>query len=208
MEWTIPACADNDVILFTNNTVVLTIAPGHDSVSFTLVNTANVPNAEAVLLGGSGSNVLDGGAGNDVVFGGNGNDILKAEAGNSYLFGGTGNDTFYLSGGGTKVISDANPQHSSLFLNDTSLTGTYIQSGASWVSLDGSITLSDDSGWQITDTQGDTIQLNSFTSGDMFDRNHTSAKSLLTSHRSGCNGSSYLSMSRPPAGNNEWRMAA
>ena len=47
-----------------------------------------------VLDGGAGNDVLRGEAGNDTLLGGAGNDVLRGGAGLDTLTGGTGNDTF------------------------------------------------------------------------------------------------------------------
>jgi Ca2+-binding RTX toxin-like protein len=52
------------------------------------------------ILGGAGSDVLDGGpSGNDTLNGGGGNDILFSHGGTTDMTGGGGNDTFIVDGG-------------------------------------------------------------------------------------------------------------
>jgi trimeric autotransporter adhesin len=69
---------------------------------------------DAVLFGGTGNDVLTGGARNDALFGADGNDTLNGGAGSNYLDGGAGDDTYLVSvvtntlieaaGGGTDTV--------------------------------------------------------------------------------------------------------
>jgi VCBS repeat-containing protein len=83
----------------------------------------------AVIIGGEGgeaiytsggslyTNVLVGGAGNDILNGGAGSDTLVGGAGNDYMQGGAGNDTYVLEATGQDFVSDYNYGPSSAQLN-------------------------------------------------------------------------------------------
>ncbi|HEV8314220.1 MAG TPA: calcium-binding protein [Burkholderiaceae bacterium] len=62
----------------------------------TLVVDSNV-HANITANGGSGNDVMIGGAGNDHLSGGSGNDVIAGRGGNDHISGGSGND--WLSGG-------------------------------------------------------------------------------------------------------------
>jgi Ca2+-binding RTX toxin-like protein len=67
---------------------------GNDTVT---LNEANGALPRANLFGGTGNDVLTGGAGGDMLFGQSGNDTLLGKGGFDFLFGGSENDT--LTGG-------------------------------------------------------------------------------------------------------------
>jgi VCBS repeat-containing protein len=65
-----------------------------------------------ILIGGAGNDLLDGGSGNDLLLGGAGNDTLKGRDGNDILFGGLGNDM--LEGGDGNDILVGGSGHDTL----------------------------------------------------------------------------------------------
>jgi Ca2+-binding RTX toxin-like protein len=67
---------------------------GNDNLS---LDEANGALPRALLFGGAGNDVLNGGSGADQLFGESGNDILNGRGGTDFLFGGAGNDI--LTGG-------------------------------------------------------------------------------------------------------------
>ncbi len=62
---------------------------------------------DAVLFGGTGDDVLTGGARNDALFGADGNDTLDGGAGSNYLDGGAGNDTYFVNSGSNTLVEAA-----------------------------------------------------------------------------------------------------
>ena len=75
-----------------NNTNII-LAVGVDGDDNIVFNEANGALPGAFLLGGSGNDVLIGGASVDFIFGGSGNDFLRGRGNDDRLFGGDGNDT-------------------------------------------------------------------------------------------------------------------
>jgi Ca2+-binding RTX toxin-like protein len=89
--------------------------------NLTLLGTDNINGTgnslDNLILGNSGNNTLDGGAGNDFIadfyntgvhtlIGGEGNDILYGGGANDTLIGGNGDDTYYLSLVPTELAND------------------------------------------------------------------------------------------------------
>ena len=61
----------------------------------------------AVLIGGSGNDVMRGGQGDDSIVGGSGNDFISGDRGNDTMSGGAGADTFHtFSGAGIDKVLD------------------------------------------------------------------------------------------------------
>jgi Ca2+-binding RTX toxin-like protein len=88
----------------------------NDSMTVDYGTTAvrGVGKLDAILFGGSGNDVLTGGARNDAFFGADGDDTLDGGGGTNYLDGGAGNDTYFVNsvtntlvegaGGGTDTV--------------------------------------------------------------------------------------------------------
>lgn len=113
---------------------------GDDRVSATNSSTplvAEGENGNDTLIGGSGSDQLQGGAGNDVLRGNNGNDWLVGGAGNDTLTGGNGRDV--LEGGtGNDQLTGGNGRDAFVFNpNEGSDTVRDFSSGTDSIVLKG-----------------------------------------------------------------------
>jgi hypothetical protein len=78
-----------------------------DTAGSTLTVTISPPPASAtnqVLIGGSNSDTLNGGQGDDILIGNGGNDTLNGAAGSDILVGGAGNDTFVVASGNSPAL--------------------------------------------------------------------------------------------------------
>src|SRR5262249_26158144 len=96
----------NDVLYGRNNT-----SPTGDTLSDTGVSGSNLVDGRAGddsidLSASTGNNYLYGGLGNDTLKGGSGNDTLVGGYGLNSLTGNGGQDTFILQRGGVSVIQD------------------------------------------------------------------------------------------------------
>jgi Ca2+-binding RTX toxin-like protein len=85
----------NDTLTGNSRTKVLVGNGGNDTITAVTSGVTIYGNdGDDILIGYNwGSNVLDGGAGNDNVVGGAGNDLLRGGSGNDLLTGGVGDDT-------------------------------------------------------------------------------------------------------------------
>jgi Ca2+-binding RTX toxin-like protein len=105
------------------------------------------------VAGGAGNDVLLGGSGTDNLSGGDGNDTLNGGAGNDFLAGARGLDTFVFGQNfGHDVVGDFTPGQDHLQFQAVAGLGSFndvlshaVQSGTNVI---------------ITDTAGDTVQLN------------------------------------------------
>ena len=107
----------NGSVTFSNGNVIFTpstnftgnasfdysISDGFGGTSSALVSVA----VGGIQIGGNGSDILTGTAGNDSIDGGNGSDILIGNAGNDTLIGGIGTD-FLVGGAGEDLLDGGN----------------------------------------------------------------------------------------------------
>jgi Ca2+-binding RTX toxin-like protein len=78
------------------------------SATYTGASARGSGRVDAVVFGGDGDDVLNGGVRVDALFGGNGNDTLDGKAGADWMAGGAGNDTYTVDDVGDTVVEDAN----------------------------------------------------------------------------------------------------
>ena len=143
------------------DTFTYTVADGHGgtdtstlSIIVTNPNVDYLSGANTTLIGGNGSQVLDGAAGHDVLIGGNSPDVLVGGIGNT-MTGGHGPDTFlFRPDFGANTITDFD------FHNDAiQLDKSIFSSVADLLSH----TTNTANGAVINDTHGDTITLTNVT---------------------------------------------
>src|SRR5690606_31848077 len=88
-----------------------------------------------VLSGGSGNDALEGGAGDDILAGGSGNDILHGGLGDDVLTGGEGDDIFVF--GGEDRIADFSIGSDRIDLRKLGITTETFDSQVILTGLDG-----------------------------------------------------------------------
>ncbi|MDH4321347.1 MAG: hypothetical protein OEV73_07585 [Desulfobulbaceae bacterium] len=156
----------------------------------TLNATGTGANNDA-MIGGSSDDALDGGSGNDFLYGGDGNDTLTGGADDDMLMGGTGDDVLrggagydtyvWHTGDGNDTITDQREAdgkvHGTIKIvndqgQDVVVGGAYVPQGTSevWVKTlpdgSGELTISHDSQWTLTMTDGSALTLGDFKDGD------------------------------------------
>jgi Ca2+-binding RTX toxin-like protein len=89
------------------NTVLIRVfgRGGNDTIT---LNEASGALPAAWLFGGSGSDTVTGGNGNDLIFGGTGNDALLGKGGFDLIFGGAGDDTLTGGDADDQIFGEAN----------------------------------------------------------------------------------------------------
>jgi trimeric autotransporter adhesin len=123
---------------------------------------------EDTLVGNDGNDRLDGGADADLLVGGAGDDLLLGGGGDDTLDGGAGNDTYTIDlrkGPGRVTIRDSDRTGTIQVIdaNGNPLNTIVLQRTApntnAWSSPDGSVTISHNSPWRITLSDGSVIEL-------------------------------------------------
>ncbi|MCY0093293.1 hypothetical protein OEG82_04515 [Hoeflea sp. J2-29] len=118
------------------NAAIAANAVDHDK----LISIENVTGSDHVdlIVGNSGDNVIDGGAGNDrlsglagadTLIGGTGNDFLDGGTGDDRLFGGADNDTL-VGGTGSDLLDGGDGIDTANYAADSG--GVYVQLGQGW----------------------------------------------------------------------------
>ncbi len=127
----------------------------------------------ALMLGSTGADTLKGGDQADTLIGGSGNDLLEGGQGNDTLNGGAGYDTYiWNEGDGSDKITDSDGQgHIEIRQTDgsTRIVGGQLikeESGNTWTSSDGQLTLKQGQGWTLTTQSGATLTLDQYKDGD------------------------------------------
>ncbi|MCE4553518.1 PA14 domain-containing protein [Pelomonas sp. P8] len=75
--------------------------------AYTGASARGTGRVDAVVFGGDGDDVLNGGARVDALYGGNGNDTLDGKTGADWMAGGAGNDTYTVDDVGDTVVEEA-----------------------------------------------------------------------------------------------------
>ncbi len=152
-------------------------SPSDDKADF-MFSGANGGNLDGgggndLLIGRAGADTLKGGSGEDKLYGGSGNDILEGGKGADTLNGGAGYDTYiWNEGDGSDKITDSDGQgHIEIRQADgsTRIVGGQLikeESGNTWTSSDGQLTLKQGQGWTLTTQSGATLTLEQYKDGD------------------------------------------
>ncbi len=189
VAWLNPQLAsDRQLTASAWNSAAIYIAPGGANPAFldaALDDWRGADMQNNLLIGGAGSDNIYGGAGNDVLVGRENEDRLRGDAGNDDLYGGDGNDylaggadadrlyggngydTYVIdlrdgvstdqivdSGGGGQIIIIG---HDGKVLNTKVFTREGTQNA--WVDPDGTVTISHNSPWRLTLSDGSVIEL-------------------------------------------------